>query len=175
MMMGRGIPDIRQRRIGLDGGTREVVESEAAVIALYPTACRVGKGAWLEFASLRRTYRAFAHAVHHSGSHDRVGKDAIILVFLPATCQTPLPTLRGEAACSLVPVDALAALVALLRFDRQGREGPCLKALDRDWLAGLLAEAVRAVLDARQRLVDLCDQLALAVARAQLDCPVGLR
>src|SRR5260370_41851680 len=27
----RGIPDIRQRRIGLDGGTREGVESEAAV------------------------------------------------------------------------------------------------------------------------------------------------
>src|SRR6266478_5418921 len=78
-------------------------------------------------------------------------------------------------ALSLVAVDALAALVAFLRFDRHGRDGSCLKALDRDRFAGLFAEAVRAVLDARQRLVDLCDQLALAVARAQLDSPVGLR
>src|SRR5262249_54504042 len=62
-----------------------------------------------------------------------------------------------------------------LRFDRQGRDGSCLKALDRDWLAGLLAEPVRTVLDARQRLVDLCDQFALAVTSAQLDRPVGLR
>src|SRR5262249_5671698 len=76
---------------------------------------------------------------------------------------------------SLVAVDALAALVALLRFDRQGRDGACLKALDRDWLAGLLAEPGRAVLDARQRFVDLCDQFALAVTSAQLDRPVGLR
>src|SRR5215467_6618464 len=76
---------------------------------------------------------------------------------------------RTEVCRSLVAVDALAAFVALLRFDRQGRDGSCLKALDRDWLAGLLAEPVRTVLDARQRLVDLCDQFALAVTSAQLD------
>src|SRR5262249_16391114 len=49
----------------------------------------------------------------------------------------------------LVAVDALSALVTLLRFDRQGRDGSRLEALDRDWLAGLFAVAVCAVLDAR--------------------------
>ena len=45
----------------------------------------------------------------------------------------------------------------------------------RDRLAGFFAIAVSAVLDARQRRVDLGDQLALPVAGAQLDGPVGLR
>src|SRR5947209_14551980 len=37
------------------------------------------------------------------------------------------------------------------------------------------SKAVAAVIDALDRGVDLRDQLALAVARAQLDCAVGLR
>jgi hypothetical protein len=61
-------------------------------------------------------------------------------------------------------VDALAALVTLLGLQRQGRDGPGVEAGDADRLAGLFAVAVGAVLDAPQRLVDLGDQLALAIA-----------
>src|SRR5580692_12138059 len=75
----------------------------------------------------------------------------------------------------IVAIDALAAFVALLRLDRQRRDRPRLEPLDGDRLAGLLAIAVGAGLDARQRRVDLGDQLALPVAGAQLDGPVGLR
>ena len=65
--------------------------------------------------------------------------------------------------------------MALLRLDRQRRDRAGFEALERDRLAGLLAIAVGAVVDALQRGVDLGDQLALAVAGAQLDGPVGLR
>jgi hypothetical protein len=65
--------------------------------------------------------------------------------------------------------------VALLRLHRQRRDRPRLEALQRDRLAGLLAIAIGAVVDAGDRLVDLGDQLALAVARAQFDRAIGLR
>ena len=74
-----------------------------------------------------------------------------------------------------VAIHALAPLVALLRLDRERGDRPRLEPAQRDWLAGLLAVAVGAVVDARQRGVDLGDQLALPVAGAQLDGPVGLR
>src|SRR5262249_33120427 len=44
-----------------------------------------------------------------------------------------------------------------------------------DRLAGLLAIAVGAIVEAGERLVDLGNQLALTVAGAQLDRPVGFR
>src|SRR5580692_7387795 len=75
----------------------------------------------------------------------------------------------------IVAIDALAAFVALLRLDRQRRDRPRLEPLDGDRLAGLLAIAVGAVFDTRQRCVNLGDQLALPVASTQLDGPVGLR
>src|SRR5690349_12056273 len=62
---------------------------------------------------------------------------------------------------SVVAVDPLAALVPLLGLEAQGRDGPRLQPGQADRLAGLLAEAVGAVLEAPQRLVDLGDQLAL--------------
>src|SRR5471030_2177417 len=76
---------------------------------------------------------------------------------------------------SIVAIHPFAPLVPLLRFHRQRRDRARFQAADRDRLAGLLAIAVGAVVDARQRLVDLGDQLALAVARAQLDGTVGFR
>ncbi len=74
----------------------------------------------------------------------------------------------------LVAVDALAALVALLRLDAQGCDRPGIEPLQADRLAGLLAKAVSAVVDAHERRVDLGDQLALAVAGAKLERPLGL-
>src|SRR5258705_1745667 len=68
-----------------------------------------------------------------------------------------------------VAVLALAPFSALLGFDAEGGDGACFQALDADLLAGLEAVAVRAVLDALQRVVDLADQLAFPVARAQLE------
>ena len=62
-----------------------------------------------------------------------------------------------------------------MSLDRQRRDRARFQAAQRDRLAGLLAIAVGAVVDAAERLVDLGDQLALAVARAQLDGAVGFR
>src|SRR5262245_47759899 len=75
---------------------------------------------------------------------------------------------------SVVLVDALTPLVPLLRLDRQRRDRARLEPLERDRLAGLLAIAVGTVLETGERFVDLGDQLALAIAGAQLDRPVGL-
>ena len=74
---------------------------------------------------------------------------------------------------SVVAIDALAALVALLGLDRERRDRTGVEALEADRLAGLLAIAVGAVLDALEGGVDLGDQLALAVAGAELDRAVG--
>ena len=74
----------------------------------------------------------------------------------------------------VVAIDPLAALMALLRLDRQRRDRAGFEALQGDRLAGLLAVTVGAVLEALQRGVDLGDQFALAVARAQFDRAVGL-
>ena len=73
-----------------------------------------------------------------------------------------------------VAVDALAPLVALLRLDAQGGDRPRIEPLQADRLAGLLAIAVGAVVDALEGGVDLGDQLALAVAGAQLERALGL-
>src|SRR5579883_1661709 len=105
-------------------------------------------------------------------------------------CSSPLtPTLsppgRGRdprsgrvrgivARRSIVAVRAFHALVALLGFEAQRRDGTGLEAADADRLVRLLAIAVAAVLDAHQGGIDLGDQLALAIARAQLDRPLGL-
>src|SRR5437764_195634 len=58
----------------------------------------------------------------------------------------------------------LAVLPAFLRVQAQRRDRTRFEALDADFLVGFLAEAVTAFLDALERLVDLADQLAVAVA-----------
>ena len=64
--------------------------------------------------------------------------------------------------------------MALLRLDRERGDRARVETLQADRLARLLAVAVGAVLDAGQRRVDLGDELALAVAGAQLERAVGL-
>src|SRR5437660_10726506 len=83
--------------------------------------------------------------------------------------------LRTTLRALIAAVPSFAALGAFLRLDRQGRDGARFQAAQRNRLAGLLAITVGAVLDAGERRVDLGDQLALAVARAQLDGAVGFR
>src|SRR3546814_18908646 len=68
----------------------------------------------------------------------------------------------------------LLAFVAFLRLDRHRGDRPRLEPRDRDRLAGHLAITVFAIADAADRRVDLGDQLALAIERAQLARPVGL-
>src|SRR5262245_17367454 len=75
---------------------------------------------------------------------------------------------------SVVLVDTLATFVPLLRLDCERRDRTRLQPLERDWLAGLFAIAVSAVLDAGERLVNLGNQLALSVAGPELDRPVSL-
>src|SRR6476620_4091479 len=74
-----------------------------------------------------------------------------------------------------VAVDALAALMALLGFDVQGRDRTRIEALKADRRAGLLAIAVGALVETGKGRVDLGNQLALAVTGAKLERPLGLR
>ena len=82
----------------------------------------------------------------------------------------------GGSAVEVVPVAKLlfAAFAALLRLDAERRHRAGFEALHADRLAGLEAVAIAAVLDAFQRFVDLADQLALAVTRAQFEAEFGL-
>src|SRR6202171_2737110 len=75
---------------------------------------------------------------------------------------------------AFVPARALETLVALLRLARPSGDRAGFEALQRDRFAGLLAVAVGALVDRLQRLVDLGDQLAEAVAGAQFERAVGL-
>src|SRR5918995_2739490 len=68
----------------------------------------------------------------------------------------------------------LAQLVERLAVDAQRRGRPRLEALQADLDAAAIAVAVFIRVDARDGLVDLLDQLALAVAVAQLERHVGL-
>src|SRR6202042_3966940 len=85
-----------------------------------------------------------------------------------------LLTRRDAKTSLLVAIDLLALLVTLLRLHRQRGDRAGFEPLQRDRLAGLLAIAIGVVVDALQRRVDLGDQLAVAVAGAQLDGAVGL-
>src|SRR5262245_21262478 len=90
----------------------------------------------------------------------------------------PEPPTRGRVSApqpSIVAIHPLAPLVALLGFGREGRDRARVEASQGNRLAGFLAEAVGAILDSLQRSIDLGNQLALTVAGAQLDRPVGLR
>src|SRR5512140_2273407 len=69
----------------------------------------------------------------------------------------------------LFAVELLLELAAFLRLDRERGGRPREQALDADGLARFLAVTVAAVLDAHERLVDLLQELALPVARAQLE------
>ncbi len=73
----------------------------------------------------------------------------------------------------IVAIDALPALMPLLRFKAEGRDRPCVEPLHTDRLASFLAIAVRAVLDPHKRRVDFRNQLALPIPRAKFDAPVG--
>src|SRR5882672_11545256 len=67
----------------------------------------------------------------------------------------------------------LPELVHRLAVYAQGRGGAHLQPLQADLDAAFFAIAVVVLVDARNRLVDLADQLALAVAVAQLQGNVG--
>jgi hypothetical protein len=75
---------------------------------------------------------------------------------------------------SIVPMDALVALVTLLGLKRERRDRPRLEPLQRDRFSRILTEAVGPIVDAGDSGVNLRDQLALPVARPELDRPVGL-
>src|SRR5215469_1323111 len=74
----------------------------------------------------------------------------------------------SAVAVVAIAVLAFAPLAPLLRLDAQRRDRTRLQALDADLFAGLEAIAIGAVFDALDRVVDLANELALAVAGAQL-------
>src|ERR1700730_2863107 len=76
---------------------------------------------------------------------------------------------RSPVAVVSVAVLTFAPLPTLLGLDAQGGHRPRFQALHADFLACLEAIAVRAVLDPLESFVDLADQLALAIARTQLE------
>src|SRR5262249_17389844 len=89
-------------------------------------------------------------------------------------------TLKGASGVSpaavalIFPKHLLATFVTLLGLERQRSDGSRIEPLEPDGLAGLLAVAVGALLDARERRVDLGDQLALPITRPKLQGAVGL-
>src|SRR5262249_27758714 len=93
-----------------------------------------------------------------------------------------LPVLQGRRRSRRAPKTPrsaghrpLALLLGRLAVDAQRGHRAGLQPLDADRLAALLAQAEGAVIDARQRLVDLADQLALAVADAQQEIAIALQ
>src|SRR6185369_477909 len=88
----------------------------------------------------------------------------------PATGMTAFFTFN---AMSKRPAFFLAHLLGRFTLDAQRRDRPRLEPGGPDHLAALLAHAVAAVFEAPERLVDLGDQLALAVADAQREVAVG--
>src|SRR5690606_3971568 len=88
-----------------------------------------------------------------------------------------LPHRHRDAAA--VPARSVADLLlqvlpALLLVDRALGGEACLEPLQADLLARIHAVAVLALVDALERAVDLADQLAIAVAGAQLQRVLGL-
>lgn len=81
----------------------------------------------------------------------------------------------NEPAVLFVAIDLFALFMALLRLDRQRRDGARFEPLQRDRLAGFFTISVGVVFDPLQGGVDLGDELALAIARAKLDGAIGLR
>src|SRR5204863_9738116 len=82
------------------------------------------------------------------------------------TCRDAAP---GERNAASIAEHLLLQLSALLGFERQCSGGPRDQPPEADRFAGFVTETVVAGVDARQRLRDLLQQLALAVARAQLE------
>src|SRR4051812_31244430 len=64
--------------------------------------------------------------------------------------------------------------MALLRLERHRRDWPSLEPRQRDRLAGHFAITIFALVKTADRAIDLGDQLALAIAGAKLDRPIGL-
>src|SRR5262245_53510510 len=83
-------------------------------------------------------------------------------------CCSAMSQWKRSTARTSVAEHLLLELAALLRLERQRSGRPGEKPAQADRLAGLVAVAVVTRLDARQRLRYLLEQLALAVARAQL-------
>ena len=61
-----------------------------------------------------------------------------------------------------------------LGFERHRSDRARFEAGQRNRLAGYFAIAIFAVVEAADRAFDLGDQLALAIAGAKIDLPVGL-
>src|SRR5690606_42156318 len=63
----------------------------------------------------------------------------------------------------------LGELAALLCFDAKRRDRARFEPTQADLVAGLFAIPVAALVDAAQRGIDLLEQLALTIARTQLE------
>ncbi len=71
-------------------------------------------------------------------------------------------------------MDLFAAFVAFLCLKAHGRDRTRIQTLERDWLASNLAIAIFAIFNTAQRGINLADQFALTVPRAQFERAVGL-
>ncbi len=94
-------------------------------------------------------------------------------VAAPAWCRSDRKKARIAAGLQeiagvlFVPIDLFTALMHFLGFEPKRRNGPCIQPRDADGIAGFFAIAVGAVIEALQRRIDLGNQLALTVPRAQ--------
>src|SRR5690606_8090520 len=95
-------------------------------------------------------------AVGRAFGRPEIGRQSAVAVLYPRrkAIGSSVSRVIGTARRSIVAVDFFAAFVALLGLDRQRRDRPCIEALERNRLAGLLAVAVGALVDALQGSVD---------------------
>src|SRR4051812_34652635 len=110
-----------------------------------------------------------------------IGSISFGIAFVAGRNRVPSPAAGMTALRMLTPARSVdAAELPLLGFlqglavDAEGSDGAGAEPLETDGLAALLALAVAAVFDARDRLFDLADQLPLAVADAQREVAVRL-
>src|SRR5690606_14793520 len=84
-------------------------------------------------------------------------------------CRFSIPDSRPASIAHLF----LAVFPAFLGVQTEGGDGAGIETIEADVFIGFLAEAVTTFLDALERLVDLRDELAIAVTRAQFQGVFG--
>src|SRR5262249_31042907 len=140
---------------------RNAAEQGRRTVVQYPAGVLVGRGGFVAPAP-------FPHPASLAAATTRppaAPPPEAARVFQPikkCPAQKPGIAFITNDMPSVVAVDTLAPLVPLLGFHRQRRNRACLEPAQRNRLAGFLTVAIGTIVNARERLIDLGDQLTLA-------------
>src|SRR5579871_3784272 len=149
------------------------VRSSLSESAIVPGARAIMKISPIILASARRPSPRPQNA-RLCGSRSTSAGPAAEPLRLAASRGSASHRFAGRKDHSIFAINLFAALVPFLGLERKRCDRPRVESLERDRFAGFLAESVGAVIDAAQRRVDLCNELALPVARSKLELTLGL-